>query len=107
MTVDELNELTQRIAAGAIPNRAECEAMLAEIWRLKALVAGKSMELDLARDETNYKAAELTQAMAENTAQRHELAHLRELAELSTCALENRWSNCAVRIKKRTSLRQD
>lgn len=97
---EELKQLQQRIVSGDLPDVMQINALVAELWRIKTLIRGKTIELDAARAE----AAELEQILelliVENDALRTEVEKLKTIQSLRSCQLEGRWSNCAVRIHK-------
>ena len=100
MLVDDLNELQEKLAAGEHLEDAECSALLTELWRLKASVASKLIERDVAREETARVQAALDEANATIAALRHELEVFQDIRDLVSCPLEKRWTNCAVRTRK-------
>jgi hypothetical protein len=103
MLVEQLNELQQKLAAGQSLDSHECTALITELWRLKASVASKLIERDVAREDlAKVQAAQDEIAAALDAAQR-ELAELKAIRELTSCPLEGRWSNCAVRMRKQAA----
>lgn len=101
MTADELTELQRIVDAGTTPTPEQCEALIAEIWRLKTGMTAKGIEVDYWRgnsDEYEHKFHGVNEA---NEQLRNEIDQLKAVHGLPSCALENRWSNCAVRLKKR------
>ncbi|HVN91069.1 MAG TPA: hypothetical protein VMT61_14750 [Candidatus Binataceae bacterium] len=100
MLIEQLNELEQRLAAGEHLDNSECAALLAELWRLKTSVASKVIERDVALDESSRLQAALNEANATIVELRSELELLKAIRDLGTCPLENRWTNCAVRMRK-------
>ncbi|MGH7934686.1 MAG: hypothetical protein ACREQN_16205 [Candidatus Binataceae bacterium] len=101
MTADDLTELQRTVNAGKVPPIEQCAALIGEIWRLKTKLASKGIEVDYWRggsDELNSKLRAMNDA---NERLRQEIEQLRTVHGLASCQLENRWSNCAVRLKKR------
>jgi predicted RNase H-like nuclease (RuvC/YqgF family) len=103
VTVDKLNELQQMLDEGRPLDQAQCAMLIAEIWRLKTVIAGKTMEARAAHDEARELELSLDRARMENENLRRELEDTKEIHGLPACDLENRWSNCAVRMKKRAA----
>lgn len=103
VTVDKLNEFQQILDEGRPLDQAQCATLLAEVWRLKTVIAGKTMEARTARDEARELEFSLDTARTENASLRRELEETKEIHGLAACDLENRWSNCAVRMKKRAA----
>ena len=102
MLVERLNELQQKLTDGEPLDNAECFALISELWRLKASIASKLIERDVARDESAKTQAALDGATTELESLRYELDELKGNGALVICPLENRWSNCAVRMRKQT-----
>lgn len=100
LNVDVLNELQKSLDLGRLPAAEECGALVAEIWRLKTQVTGKSIEARTARDEVSRLETQLQAARAENEALRREIEEMKAVHGLPVCELEQRWSNCAVRMRK-------
>jgi hypothetical protein len=100
MTVEELDEFQQLLDQGTRLDAVQCATLLAEVWRLKTVNSSKAIEAQLARDESRRVATALNEARVEIDALRAELKQLKAINGLPECALEARWSNCAVRQKK-------
>ncbi len=102
MSIDaeELTELQEQIKAGDVPDASQVDALVTEIWRLKTLLRGKAIELDTARAEASELEQLLEALVAENDSLRAEVEKLKSIQSLTTCQLEGRWSNCAVRMRK-------
>ena len=103
MLVGQLNELQEKLAAGLHLEDAECTFLLTELWRLKASLASKVIERDVASDERVRVQAALDEANATIASLRRELELLQAVHDLETCPLERRWSNCAARTRKQSS----
>ncbi len=103
MTVEKLSELQQQLENGQPLEPGQCATLVAEVWRLKTVIAGKTMEVRTARDEARDLQASLESARAENESLRREVEELKDIHGLPVCELENRWSNCAVRMRKRAT----
>jgi hypothetical protein len=101
MLVEQLNELQQKLATGQSLSDAECLALITELWRLKASLASKMLERDVAREEAVHVQTALDEANAALESVRQELEELKGVGDLKACPLENRWSNCAIRKRKR------
>jgi hypothetical protein len=102
VTADELNEFQQKLERGEMLTAKQCAGLVAEIWRLKTVIAGKTMEAQSARSEAHEAQLQLETAGNDNAELRRDVTELREIHGLPSCALENRWSNCAVRMRKRS-----
>jgi hypothetical protein len=100
MLVERLTELQQKLTDGQLLDNAECFALISELWRLKASVASKLIERDVARDESAKTQAALDEATTALDSLRRELDELKGNGGLLVCSLENRWSNCAIRMRK-------
>jgi hypothetical protein len=100
MLVERLTELQQKLTDGQLLDDAECFALISELWRLKASIASKLIERDVARDEAARTQAALDEANIALESLRRELDELKGNGGLLVCPLENRWSNCAIRIRK-------
>jgi hypothetical protein len=100
MLVERLTELQQKLTDGQSLDNAECFALISELWRLKASIASKLIERDVARDETARTQAALDEATSALASLRREFDEIKANHGLAVCPLENRWSNCAVRMRK-------
>ena len=103
VTVEKLSELQQKMEDGQALDPGQCATLIAEVWRLKTVIAGKTMEARTAHDEARDFQQALETARTENEALRREVEELKDIHGLPACELENRWSNCAVRIRKRAA----
>ncbi|MGH7987926.1 MAG: hypothetical protein ACREQX_16810 [Candidatus Binataceae bacterium] len=101
MTLDELNELQRQIDDGRALELERCGAAVAEIWRLRTALTSKAMEADYWRDSCDQLKLEIDALRGANDLLQSEIDLLQAVRGLTQCALENRWSNCAVRMKKR------
>jgi hypothetical protein len=97
MKIERLEELQRNVNELRSLNLEECAALIGEVWRLKSALAAKDVELKTDRDRL-IEANRLLQA--ENDL-------LKSVHGLPRCELENRWSNCAVRMRKRRELNSD
>src|SRR5712692_388768 len=73
MLVERLTELQQKLTDGQLLDNAECFALISELWRLKASIASKLIERDVARDESACAQAALDEATTELESLRREL----------------------------------
>jgi predicted nucleic acid-binding Zn-ribbon protein len=103
VNVERLTELQEKLEHGQPFDLDECAALIAEIWRLKTVIAGKSMEARSARDESSDLQISLDETRAEIASLRRQVEELKDIHGLPACDLERRWSNCAVRIRKRAA----
>jgi predicted nuclease with TOPRIM domain len=101
MTVERLQKLQQDVNESKPCALDDCAALIAEIWRLKTSLTGKDMEVAYCRENCDNLNGELSRINQANDLLRAEVDELKAVHGLATCELENRWSNCAVRLKKR------
>ncbi|MGH8013395.1 MAG: hypothetical protein ACREQ4_12940, partial [Candidatus Binataceae bacterium] len=101
MTLEELNQLQQQIGDGRTLALEQCGAAVGEIWRLRTALTSKAMEADYWRDSCDQLKLEIDKLRGANDLLQSEIDLLHAVRGLTKCALENRWSNCAVRMKKR------
>ena len=66
VTAEKLNELQEKLDKGQPLDPGLCATLIAEVWRLKTVIAGKTMEARTARDEGRELQASLDGARAEN-----------------------------------------
>jgi hypothetical protein len=101
MKVERLEELQQHVNGQRSLGIQDCAALIGEIWRLRAALTAKDLEISYLRDSQDQLQAELDR-MAETTRLlRVDNDQLRAVHGLPNCYLESRWSNCAVRMRKR------
>jgi hypothetical protein len=103
MKIERLEELQQSINALRPINPEEGAALIGEIWRLRIAQTGKELEVCL-KDGHDRLTAELDRISEANRLLQAENDQLKSTHGLPTCDLENRWSNCAVRMRKRREL---
>jgi predicted nuclease with TOPRIM domain len=101
MTVERLQELQQDVSEGKPCALEDCSALIAEIWRLKTSLTGKDMEVAYCRENFDNLNGELSRINRANELLQAQVDQLKAVHSLAACELENRWSNCAVRLKKR------
>jgi len=104
MNVDKLEELQRSIDAQRILSLDECATLIGEVWRLKTALTAKDLEINYWRDGHDQLKLELADANESNQSLRDEVDELKSVHGLAACELENRWSNCAVRLKKRREM---
>src|ERR1700680_4191718 len=104
MKIERLEELQQNINALRSLNPGEGAALIGEIWRLRTAQAGKELEVSYFKDGHDRLKAELERVSEANRLLQAENDQLNSIHGLPKCDLENRWSNCAVRIRKRREL---
>lgn len=103
MTVEKLDELQQKLEDGQPLDPGQCAKLIAEVWRLKTVIAGRTIEARTARDEVRELEVSLETARVENETLRCAVQELTDIHGLPACDLEKRWSNCAVRLRKRAA----
>jgi hypothetical protein len=104
MKIERLEELQQNINALRLLNPEEGAALVAEIWRLRTAQTGKELEVSYLKDRHDRLKAELDRISEANRLLQAENDRLKSAHGLPKCDLENRWSNCAVRMRKRREL---
>ena len=104
MKIERLEELQQNINALRSLNPEEGAALVAEIWRLRTAQTGKELEVSYLKDGHDRLKAELDRMSEANRLLQAENDRLKSIHGLPKCDLENRWSNCAVRLRKRREL---
>jgi hypothetical protein len=102
--IERLEELQQSINALRSIDPEEGGALIGEIWRLRTVQAGKELEVSCLKDSHDRLQAELDRMSEANRLLQAENDHLKCVHGLPKCDLENRWSNCAVRMRKRREL---
>jgi hypothetical protein len=104
MKVERLEELQQDVNRQRSLSNQDCAALIGEVWRLRAALTAKDLEISYLRDNQDELKAELDR-MAETTRLlRADNDQLKSVHGLPKCDLENRWSNCAVRMRKRNEI---
>lgn len=104
MKVDKLEELQRSLDAQRALPLEDCAALVGEIWRLKTAMTAKDLEINYWRDGHGQLKTELTNMAAANQLLHDEVEELKAIHGLPFCELENRWSNCAVRMRKRSEM---
>jgi regulator of replication initiation timing len=104
MKIERLEELQQNINALRSLNPEEGAALVGEIWRLRTAQTGKELEVSYLKDGHDRLKAELDRMSEANRVLQAENDQLKSALGLPKCDLENRWSNCAVRMRKRREL---
>ncbi len=101
MKIERLEELQQDINSQRSLSIQDCAALIGEVWRLRAALTAKDLEISYLRHSQDQLKADLDR-MAETTRLlREDNDQLKAVHGLPNCYLENRWSNCAVRMRKR------
>ena len=104
MKIEKLEELHQHINALRSLNLEECAALIGEVWRLRVAQTGKDLEVSYWKDSHGQLKAELDRMTEANRLLQAENDQLKTMHGLPNCYLENRWSNCAVRMRKRREI---
>ena len=101
MKIERLEELQRDINGQRSLSIQDCAALIGEVWRLRTALTAKDFEVSYLRHSNDQLKAELDR-MAETTRLlRADNDRLKAVHGLPNCYLENRWSNCAVRMRKR------
>ncbi len=101
MKVERLDQLKTIVDAGEALSLEDSAHLLGEVWRLKTALAAKSMEADYLRMSNDENMRDLAATAGALRALQVEFEQHQALHGLAKCDLENRWSNCAVRMRKR------
>ena len=101
MKIEKLEELQQNINAPRSLNLEDCAALIGEVWRLRVAQTDKDLEVNYWKDSHDRLKAELDRMTEANRLLQAENDQLKTVHGLPNCYLENRWSNCAVRMRKR------
>ena len=101
MKIERLEELQRDINGQRSLSIQDCASLIGEVWRLRTALTAKDFEVSYLRHSNDQLKAELDR-MAETTRLlRADNDRLKAVHGLPNCYLENRWSNCAVRMRKR------
>jgi hypothetical protein len=101
MKIEKLEELHQNVNALRSLNLEECAALIAEVWRLRTVQTAKDLEVSFWKDNHERLTEEMDRVTESNRLLQAENDQLKSIHGLPHCDLENRWSNCAVRMRKR------
>lgn len=101
MKVERLDELQQDINRQRSLSIQDCAALIGEVWRLRAALTAKELEISYLHDGQGQLKAELDCMTETARLLRADNDQLKAVHGLPNCHLENRWSNCAVRMRKR------
>jgi hypothetical protein len=104
MKVERLEELQQDVNGQRPLNIQDCAALIGEVWRLRAALTAKDLEVSYLRNSGDQLKAELDRATETTRLLRADNDQLKAVHGLPNCYLENRWSNCAVRMRKRNEI---
>jgi hypothetical protein len=104
MKIERLDELQQDINELRSLSVEDCAALIAEVWRLRAALAAKDLEVGYLRDSHDQLKADLDRTAETIRLLRADNDQLKAVHGLPDCFLENRWSNCAVRMRKRNEI---
>jgi len=100
MKIARLEELQQNVNDLRSLNLEECSALIDEIWRLRSAHAAKDVEVSFWRDSNDQLRTDRDRLIEANRLVQAENDLLKSVHGLPLCELENRWSNCAVRMRK-------
>ena len=101
MKIERLEELQQNVNELRSLSLEECAALIGEVWRLRTAQTAKELEISYWHDAHDELKEDLDRATAANRLLQTENEQLKAVHGLPVCDLENRWSNCAVRMRKR------
>jgi hypothetical protein len=104
MKIEKLEELQQNVNAERPLSLEECVALIAEVWRLRTAQTAKDLELSYWKDSHDQLKEEMDRMTEANQLLQAENNQLKSIHGLPNCDLENRWSNCAVRMRKHREL---
>ena len=101
MKIERLEELQQDVNGQRALGLQDCAALIGEVWRLRAALTAKDLEVSYLRHSQDQLKAELDGMTETTRLLRADNDQLKAVHGLPNCYLENRWSNCAVRMRKR------
>jgi hypothetical protein len=104
MKVERLEELQQDVNRQRPLNIQDCAALIGEVWRLRAALTAKDIEVSYLRDSQDRLKADLDRMAETARLLQADNDQLKAVHGLPHCHLENRWSNCAVRMRKRREI---
>ncbi len=104
MKIERLEELQQDVNGQRSLSIQDCAALIGEVWRLRAALTAKELEVSYLRDSRDELQAELDRMTETARLLRADNDQLKSVHGLPKCDLENRWSNCAVRMRKRNEI---
>jgi hypothetical protein len=104
MKIDKLEELQAQVNALQPLSVEECAALIGEVWRFKTAQTARDLELGYLKDGHEQLKQELDGMIEANRLLHAENDLLKSIHGLPHCDLENRWSNCAVRMRKQREL---
>jgi hypothetical protein len=107
MKIERLEQLQQNINALRSLNPEEGAALIGEIWLLRTAHTGVELEVSWLKDGHDRLKAELDRMSEANRLLQAENDRLKSTYGMPKCDLENRWSNCALRMRKRHELDND
>ena len=102
LTTDELDAFQQTLEEGGLLDPTQCATVLAEAWCLRREQERLALELQSAREDSRQLRAQLDEVSRVNAALHSEREQL-ALTVPRGCELEERWTNCALRLKKAAS----
>jgi hypothetical protein len=107
MKIERLEELQKNVNERRSLNPEDCAALIGEVWRLRTAQTARELEVSYWKDGHGEVKEELDRMTAANRLLQAENEQLKAVHGLPVCDLENRWSNCAVRMRKRRELNGD
>jgi hypothetical protein len=104
MKIEKLEELQENVNALRTLSLEECAVLIGEVWRLRTAQTAKDLEVSYWKDGHGELKEELERVTEANRLLQAENDQLKSIHGLPHCDLEKRWSNCAVRMRKRREL---
>jgi hypothetical protein len=104
MKIEKLEKLQQDVNAQRLLGLEDCAALIGEVWRLRTANTAKELEVNYWQDRHNDVSAELSRMNEADQLLRADIDALKAVHGLPRCDLENRWSNCAVRLRKQSGV---
>jgi len=101
MKIERLEELQQSVNDLRSLNLEECAALIGEVWRLRTVQTARDLEVSYLKDGHDELTIERDGLIEANRLLQAENDLLKSVHGLPHCELENRWSNCAVRMRRR------
>jgi hypothetical protein len=104
MKIERLEELQQDVNGQRSLSLQDCAALIGEVWRLRTALTAKDLEVSYLRDSQDQLKADLDRMTETTRLLRADNDQLKAVHGLPNCYLEDRWSNCAVRMRKRNEI---
>jgi hypothetical protein len=104
MNIERLEKFQQDVNSQQLLGLDDCAALIGEIWRLRTANTAKELEVNYWQHLHSDVSGELSRMKEANQLLRADIDALKAVHGLPKCDLENRWSNCAVRVRKQSGV---